>query len=150
MGPSTFVIRVRETTRGSAGVATALWSTCMAICLFGVAAYTFHGAHRFELLGVVATVAYAAYLGWRRRMGVAFVAPFVSWMFAWLPVWLGAVVRRGFWGIIDGFLYITIGWIFVAALEFLAIVAVGTPFRLLSGTVHHDHSVIIENPFRAP
>jgi hypothetical protein len=143
---STIVIRVRETTKGASGFLTALWALCIAVCLFGMRAFTHHLA--YDMLGLIATVAFAAYLGWRRRMGLVFVAPIVSWLFAWPFLWVGEIVRDGFTGIFWGFLWITFGFVAIAAAEFVALMVLALPFRLISGTLHHDRSVIIENPFR--
>ena len=49
----------------------------------------------------------------------------VSWSFAWLPLWIAAMIRHGVLkGLFVGFFLITVGWLLIGTLEFLALGAV--------------------------
>ncbi len=143
---SPIVVRVRESTRGSAGVAIVVWSVIMAAAIFAVRANT--APHLFELLAVVATFLLGAYLGWRRKVGAIFFAPLVSWMFAWFPLIVAEIIRDGFFkGAAIGVLMATFGWLVIGFVEFAAILAVAMPFRLASIFVHHDSDIVMERSF---
>ena len=143
---SSVVIRVSETTRGAAGKATVAWSVTIAAAIFAERANL--GRQFFELLAVVATFLLGAYLGWNRRMGVVFLAPLISWMFAWFPLIVGEMVRDGVLkGFCFGVLFATIGWIVIGGAQFVALFAVALPFRLLTSKVHHDAKLTVEGPF---
>ncbi len=142
-----FVIKVRESTRGAAGVATVLWSLAISASLFFIPANIARST--FEFIAVFSTIGLGAYLGWRRRMGVIFFAPLVSWMFGWFPLIIGMMVRDGFFsGFFWGVLLATVGWVAIGAAEFLSLFVVAMPFRVVSGMVHHDSKITIELPFR--
>ena len=140
------VVRVRQHTQGRTGGATVAWALVMALSLFAYSA-RWH-VEVFAVLATFATVALAALLGWQRRLGTAVVAPFLSWVFAWFPMLVGSVLHRGFFkGVLVGTVSITIGWLFIGMCEFLALVAVGLPFRIVSG-LRSEPEVIIEAPER--
>jgi hypothetical protein len=141
------VIRVRESARGAAGVATAAWSVTMAVSIFAIRADTARAS--FELVAVLATFLLGAYLGWHRRTGVVLLAPVASWLFAWFPLLVAEMIRDGFLrGLFVGLFLDTIGWIAIGGAEFLALLAIALPFRVVAGLVHHDTVVTIENPFK--
>jgi hypothetical protein len=143
---SPVVVRVRESTRGSAGVAIVMWSIVMAAAIFAVRANM--ARHEFELMGVVATFLLGAYLGWRRRLGSIFFAPVVSWMFAWFPLVVAEMIRDGFFkGAVFGVLMATFGWLVIGFVEFISIMAIALPFRLASLLLHRDSDVVIDPPF---
>jgi hypothetical protein len=145
---STFVIRVRETTRGAAGFATSLWAIVITVCLFAIRVDRSHST--YVLVAVIATVLLGAYLGWHRRMGVIFMAPVVSWLFAWIPLLFAEVIHDG---LLKGALYwlvlVTVGWLIIGTVEFIALMCIAWPFRLVSGLYHHDATVTIQNPYRS-
>jgi hypothetical protein len=139
------VIKVRQQTKGAAGFALVAWSIAMAASLFGMRANL--SVSFFEMLAVISTVMLAAYLGWKRRMGVIFAAPMLSWMFAWPLLIIGEMIRDGFFkGLVLGAFWATAGWIVIGITEFGALMIIGAPFRLLSGATHHD-DVTIEWPW---
>lgn len=145
--PQTVIVRVRETTRGAAGVATVAWSVIAAATLFAYRANYAPGT--WGVVGVLATALLGAYLGWRRRLGVMFLAPLVSWCFAWLPLIIGEMIRDGFLkGFFLGLVWATVGWIPIGAAEFIVLAFAALPFRLW---IHHRDggALIIENPFRS-
>lgn len=145
--PGTIFVRVRENARGSAGRAIVLWSVAMAVSVFCVRAN--YSVRPFELVAVTSTVLLGAYLGWHRRTGVVFAAPFVSWLFAWVPLIIAEMIRDGFFkGFFVGLLFATVGWVAIGFVEFFALLVVAVPFRLLTGWVHHDSVITIENPFK--
>lgn len=143
---TTIVYRVRETTRGVPGVATIAWSIVMAVCIFGVAAHL--APSFFEVLAITTTFLLAAYLGWKRSMGIIFVAPFISWLFAWFPLIVGMMIRGS---IIGGFFYgalwATLGWVVIGGAEFVALFVMALPFRVVTSLVHHDERIVIERPW---
>jgi hypothetical protein len=56
-------------------------------------------------------------------------------MAAWVPLWIAAMVRDGFFkGLAVGLFWITIGWIFIGALEFVTLFVIGSFVRLLRGS----------------
>ncbi len=143
--PNQVVIRVREQTKGAPGIATFVWALVMAVCLFGIEAR--YARSFFEIVAVTITVLLGAYLGWHRRTGTAFVAPFVSWMFAWVPFVIAAMIHEGFLrGLLFGVFWITFGWVIIGGAELIVILAVAIPFRLLSGATHHTETIIIDPP----
>ena len=74
------------------------------------------------------------YLGWKRRSAAAFVAPLVSWLFAWFPVLVAAMIRRGVVvGFFDGVITVTIGWIGIGFVEFAWLSIVAFLVRLVRG-----------------
>ena len=104
---------------------------------------------RAYLWGLLATVVFGSYLGWRRRGAAVFVAPLVSWSFAWLPLWIAAMFRHGFLkGLFVGLFLISVGWVIIGTLEFLSLGAVTLLARTLRGGGPHvrDDEVIIFGP----
>lgn len=145
--PATIFVRVRENARGSAGRAIVLWSVAMAASIFCVRAN--YSVRPFELVAVTATVLLGAYLGWHRRTGVVFAAPFVSWLFGWVPLIVAEMIRDGFFkGFFVGLLLATVGWVAIGFVEFFSLLVVAVPFRLVTGWLHHDPVITIENPFK--
>src|SRR5579863_2454182 len=126
-------VQVRNRARGNVTAPMIIWSIVMTVVIFMVEAN--HGAHYGALwIGFGATALFGIYLGLRRRVAAAFVAPFVSWMFAWAPLWVAAMVRDGFLeGLAVGLIWVTIGWILIGGLEFVILVALGSFMRLLRG-----------------
>ena len=140
------VFRVRESTKGSIGVAMVVWSVAVAVGIFAERAKTDRAT--FELIAVVATFLFAAWAGWSRRLGALFFAPIVCWMFAWAPLVVGEMIRVGVVkGFFLGLLMATFGWILFGFIEFVALYAIAVPFRILSGFVHHEPKITIEAPF---
>jgi hypothetical protein len=144
---SPIVIRVRNGTKGSAGLFVAGWSLVMAVCLFAYVSKL--GNHMiFAWIGTLSTVLLGAHLGWYRRVGSVFIAPIVSWMVAWLPVWIAAMIRVGFFeGIFVGLFLITFGWIVIGFVEFAVLFVFAVIFRFFARLLHHgEQDVIILGP----
>jgi len=78
------VFQVRERSRGNVTFSMMLWATAMAAVLF---LFESRLADRADTAwaGVGVTALFGVYLGWRRRAAAVFIAPFVSWLFAWFP-----------------------------------------------------------------
>jgi len=94
----------------------------------------------------VATVSFGVWLGWQRRTGVIFFAPLVSWLFAWFPLLLAAIVHRGFFrGVLSGLFLDSVGWLFIGTLEFLSLFIIASVVRALRGTPR-EVDVIIDPP----
>jgi hypothetical protein len=128
-----FVIQVRQRARGNVSAAMLVWSIVMTVVL---ATWEISPAQdgRVVLWGLLATAVFGLYLGWRRRAAAVFVAPLVSWSFAWLPLWISAMIRHGFIkGIFVGLFLITVGWIVIGTLEFLSLGAVTMLVRAARG-----------------
>jgi hypothetical protein len=105
--------------------------------------------HAFAVIGVVATLVLAAYLGWKRVMAMIIFAPFVSWLFAWFPLILANILHHHkiIAGLVWGLFWSTLGWAIIGGLEFIALFLMALPFRLVSAAVHRDDTVIIEGPY---
>jgi hypothetical protein len=143
-----FVVQVRQRARGNVSVAMVVWSLAMTVVL---ATWEVSPASdgRAALWGVAATAIFGVYLGWRRRGAAVFVAPLVSWSFAWLPLWIAAMLRHGFIkGLFVGLLLITVGWLVIGTLEFLSLGAVTLLVRSVrgGGSGVGDDEVIIFGP----
>jgi len=111
-----------------------LWATAMAAVLFLVESRL---ANRTDTVwaGIGVTALFGIYLGWRRRGGAVFIAPFVSWLFAWFPLWVAAMIHDGalsglFWGLF----LVTVGWILIGFVEFAWLGAVTFLVRSLRGS----------------
>lgn len=128
-----FVVQVRQRARGNVSAAMIVWSLIMTVVL---AAWEISPSSdgRAALWGLAATVAFGAYLGWRRRGAAVFVAPLVSWSFAWLPLWIAAMIRHGFLkGLFVGLFLVTVGWLVIGMLEFVSLGAVTLMVRSVRG-----------------
>ena len=128
------VVVIRQRASGNVSAAMVVWAVAMAVVLFvwevSAAAHV-----RAVLAGVVATLVFGAYLGWRQRGAAVFVAPMVSWSFAWLPLWIAAMIHHGaLKGLFVGFFLVTVGWLLIGTLEFLWLGAVSVVVRRLRGS----------------
>ena len=129
-----FVVQVRQRARGNVSAAMVAWSIVMTVVL-AVWEVSPSADGRAALWGVVATALFGVYLGWRRRGAAVFVAPLVSWSFAWLPLWISAMVRHGFIkGLFVGLFLVTVGWIVIGTLEFISLGAVTLLVRSVRGS----------------
>ena len=143
-----FVVLVRQRARDNVSAVMVVWAIVMAAVLF-VWEVSANADARATLAGIVATLGFGAYLGWRQRSAAAFVAPMVSWSFAWLPLWIAAMIRHGaLKGLFVGFFLITVGWLFIGTLEFLGLGAVSLVVRRLRGgrPPRGDDDVVIFGP----
>ncbi|HQT99362.1 MAG TPA: hypothetical protein PLG60_02530 [Acidimicrobiales bacterium] len=141
------VVRFRQQTRANASVPMALWAVVMAIVLV---MEVLGSSPRATTLGLVATALLGVWLGWRRRGGAVFVAPFVSWMVAWLPMMIAAIVHDGVVkGFFVGLVLVTVGWIGIGFVEFVWLGLVTMLVRALRGARHRNEIEIIE-PFVDP
>ncbi len=118
---SGMVFQVRERARGNVTTPMMLWAVVMAVVIFIREAH--RGPQSGALwAGVIATALLGIYLGWRRRGAAVFIAPIVSWLFAWFPLWIAAMIHDGFIkGLFVGLFLITIGWIGIGFLEFFGL-----------------------------
>jgi hypothetical protein len=141
------VFQVRERSRGNVTWSMVLWSTAMAAVLF---LFESRLANRGDIAwaGIGVTALFGVYLGWRRRGAAVFVAPFVSWLFAWFPLWVAAMIRDGalrglFWGLF----LVTVGWLVIGFVEFAWLGAVTFLVRSLRGpSGRGDAKVVIFGP----
>lgn len=143
-----FVVQVRQRARGNVSAAMVVWSLVMTVVL-AVWEISPTSEGRASVWGLVATAMFGVYLGWRRRGGAVFIAPLVSWSFAWLPLWIAAMVRHGFVkGLFVGLFLITFGWLVIGTLEFFSLGAVTLAVRSVRGAGPRasDDEVIIFGP----
>lgn len=140
-------VQVKGRARGNVTATMIIWSIVMAVVIFMVEAS--HGAHHDALwVGFGATALFGIYLGLRRRVAAAFVAPLVSWTIAWIPLWIAAMVRDGFFkGLIVGLFWVTIGWVMIGGIEFVTLFIVGGFVRMFRGSSKpRDGDVIVYGP----
>ena len=143
MRVSTFVVKVKDRTRGNVTTPMVLWSIAMAVVLFLHEA-RWGDSSKVVWTGVLVTVALGAYLGWRRRVAAVFVAPFVSWLFAGFPLFVAAMIRDGFFrGLVAGFFWDTLGWSIIGGLEFAGLFAVSMVVRVLHRSVPLDGPEVV-------
>jgi hypothetical protein len=95
--------------------------------------------------GFAITAILGGLLGWRRRMGTLFVAPFVSWLFAWFPMEIASMIHFGVLkGFLLGLLIVTFGWIVIGFVEWAWLTIVAVVVRALHGSSSQDRVVIID------
>ena len=123
-----------------------LWAIVMAVVIFCLEARV-GSADTVGLVGLVATALFGLVLGWRRRVAAVFVAPFVSWLWAWFPLWIAAMIHDGFFGgIAIGFFLVTIGWLGIGLAEVVVLGFVALVVRAVRGG--GDSDVIVFGPDR--
>ena len=138
---------VGQRARASVTMPMLLWSLAMAVALVMLES----GGHRSMGLSIAtwSTVLFGVWLGWRRRTGVTFFAPLVSWLVAWLPLLLASMVRHGLLhGAVIGLFLDTIGWLAIGTTEFLGLIVVAGIVRGLRGRPREADVVIIDPPIR--
>lgn len=141
-----FVVRLRQRTSGQVSVAMVLWALAMMVVLVR---WELQPADEFRTyaLGALASALLGVYLGWRRRVAAALVAPLVGWVFAWLPLWVAAIIRHGFIkGFFVGAFLITLGWLVIGTVEVMGIGFVALVVRLARGGPEHDGDITIIGP----
>ncbi len=143
-----FVVQVRQRAKGNVSAAMIIWSIAMAVVLV-LWEVSPRDDGRAVVAGLGVTALLGLYLGWRRRGAAVFVAPMVSWTFAWVPLWIASMVRHGFVkGLFVGFFLVTVGWIVIGTMEFLSLGAVTLLVRSArgGGPGMHDDGVVIFGP----
>jgi hypothetical protein len=128
-----FVVQVRQRARDHVSAVMVLWAVVMTVIL---ATWEISPANdgRSVVSGLIATALFGLYLGWRRRAAAVFVAPVISWSFAWLPLWISAMVRHGFLkGLFVGLFLITVVWVVIGTVEFVSLGAVTMLVRRVRG-----------------
>lgn len=137
-------VEVRRRSRGQVSVAMTLWAIVMAIVIFCLEARVGR-ADIVGWIGVATSIIFGAILGWRRRVAAVLVAPFVSWLWAWFPLWLAAMIHDGFFGgLAIGFFLVTVGWIGIGLLEAVMVGIVALAVRSLRGG--NDGDIVIFGP----
>ncbi len=136
------VIQFRERARDNVSTPMVLWALAMTVVLFldvvtPSASVTVSGFAVSAVLGI--------FLGWRRRVGAVFVAPLVSWLFAWFPMEVACMIHFGILkGFFLGLVIITVGWIGIGFVEFAWLAMVALLVRSLRGS--RGESVVILDP----
>ena len=124
---------VRQRSRGNVSTPMTVWAVAMAVVLFLLEARIGSRAGVYWF-GVIATALLGIYLGWRRRVAAVFVAPVVSWLFAWFPLMVAAMIHDGVLsGLFTGLFLITIGWIAIGLIEMVWLGMVALVVRMLRG-----------------
>lgn len=136
-------VEVRRRSRGQVSGAMTAWAIVMAVVIFCLEARV-GAATTVGAIGVAVTVFFGALLGWRRRVAAVFIAPFVSWLWAWFALWIAAMIHDGFFGgLAIGFFLITIGWIGIGFAEVVVLGVVALIVRSLRGG---DGDVVVFGP----
>lgn len=141
-------VEVRRRSRGQVSGAMTAWAILMAVVIFCLEARVGR-ADVMGWIGVGASALFGALLGWRRRVAAVFIAPFVSWLWAWFPLWIAAMIHDGFFGgLAIGFFLVTVGWIGIGLLEAAVVGIVALVVRSLRGG--GDGDVVIFGPGSGP
>ena len=78
-------------------------------------------------------------------MGAVFVAPFVSWLFAWFPMEIACMIHFGILkGFLLGLLIITFGWIAIGFVEFAWLAMAALSFAPFEASPRDEPVVIID------
>lgn len=139
------VITVRNRARGNISVPMVLWALAMTVILvIDVVA----PSATDTIVGFAISAVLGAYLGWRRRMGAVFVAPFVNWLFAWFPMEIACMIHFGILkGFLLGLVVITFGWVAIGFVEFAWIAMVAAFVRGIHGSSGNgEDDVVIMGP----
>jgi hypothetical protein len=141
-------VEVRRRSRGQVSGAMTVWAILMAVVIFCLEARVGR-ADVTGWIGVGVSVLFGALLGWRRRVAAVLVAPFVSWLWAWFPLWIAAMIHDGFFGgLAIGFFLVTVGWIGIGLLEAAVVGIVALVVRSLHG--RNDGDVVVFGPGSRP
>jgi hypothetical protein len=136
------VFTVRERARGNVSTPVVLWALAMTVVLF---MEVVNPSALVTISGFVITALLGALLGWRRRMGTVIAAPFIGWLFAWLPMEIACMIHFGILkGFLLGLLIITFGWIGIGFVELAWLAMVAVVVRSLRGAGSDDRVVIID------
>jgi hypothetical protein len=132
---SNVIISVRERSRGNVTTPLLLWALAMAVVLFvWEASKSSAGVDHAYEAGLVVTTLLGVYLGWKRRSAATFVAPLVSWMFAWFPLLVASMIHHGILkGFFIGLVTITVGWIGIGFVEFAWLSVISFLVRMVRG-----------------
>ena len=137
---------VGQRAKASVTVPMVVWSLAVAVALVMCESGGSQHANGFAL-ALAATTVFGLWLGWRGRVGVVFFAPFVSWLFAWLPLLVASMVRHGILhGFVVGVFLDTIGWLVIGTCEFFGLITVVMIVRALKGRPRDVDFVIIDPP----
>ncbi|HEY5265555.1 MAG TPA: hypothetical protein VIJ40_01950 [Acidimicrobiales bacterium] len=136
------VFQFRERARVNVTTPMVLWALAMTVILFIDVVAPSSGV---TAIGFGVTALLGIYLGWRRRVAAAMMAPFVSWFFAWFPMVIACMIHFGLLkGFFVGLLTITFGWIGIGFVEFAWVAIVALVVRSLRGTPRDPDVVIID------
>ncbi|HEY5104071.1 MAG TPA: hypothetical protein VII65_03405 [Acidimicrobiales bacterium] len=136
------VFQLRERARVNVTTPMVLWALAMTVILFIEVVAPSSGV---TAIGFAVSALLGIYLGWRRRVAAAMIAPFVSWLFAWFPMVIACMIHFGILkGFLVGLLTITFGWIGIGFVEFAWVALVALVVRALRGTPRSPDVVIID------
>lgn len=135
------------------GLGVVAWAIIVGFCMF--LAWTDHHAgistSASDLAYVIAGVLTAAvgfWLGWSRRTGTAFVAPFLAWLVVVPFAFASEFIRSGFFGgLWRGFVLALVGGFVAAFVEGVLLVAFAVLGRILAAALgHHDDTTTVILP----
>lgn len=140
-------IQFGKKARGNVTRPLVLWAIIMAVVLFFWEANP-SGKSTTDWIGVVSTLLLGIYLGWQRRTAAVFVAPALSWTFAWFPLLVASMIHHGvIKGFFAGIFLDTIGWLAIGFVEFSALAVISFVVRVLrGGPQRSEPEVVIIDP----
>jgi hypothetical protein len=116
-----YYVSLRTRTRDSASGPLVLWALVTAVALV---LWELHGRHYVAVTWAWALYTFltGALVARRGKSGWLWFAPVVSWLFAWVPLWIATLWRHGFVkGLFVGLFLVTFGWLFVGLAEVLVL-----------------------------
>ena len=147
---SNIVFQVQQRSKGKVSGPMTLWALIVAVSLSCIQLHTEDNTVFVET-ALVATMFLGVYLGWQRRGGSVFIAPLVSWAFAWPPLWIAAMIHDGFVvGLFKGLFLITFGWVVIGGAEFMVLIVVSTIIRMFRSRATSQDEVVIFGPHDQP
>ena len=147
---SNIVFQVQQRSKGKVSGPMTLWALIVAVSLSCIQLHTADNTVFVET-ALVATMFLGVYLGWQRRGGSVFIAPLVSWAFAWPPLWIAAMIHDGFVvGLFKGLFLITFGWVVIGGAEFMVLIVVSTIIRMFRSRATSQDEVVIFGPHDQP
>ena len=147
---SNIVFQVQQRSKGKVSGPMTLWALIVAVSLSCIQLHTEDNTGFIETASL-ATIFLGMYLGWQRRGGSVFIAPLVSWAFAWPPLWIAAMIHDGFVvGLFKGLFLITFGWVVIGGAEFMVLIVVSTIIRMFRSRATSQDEVVIFGPHDQP
>ena len=147
---SNIVFQVQQRSKGKVSGPMTLWALIVAVSLSCIQLHTEDNTVFVET-ALVATMFLGVYLGWQRLGGSVFIAPLVSWAFAWPPLWIAAMIHDGFVvGLFKGLFLITFGWVVIGGAELVVLIVASTIIRMFRSRATSQDEVVIFGPHDQP
>ena len=147
---SNIVFQVQQRSKGKVSGPMTLWALIVAVSLSCIQLHTEDNTVFVET-ALVATMFLGVYLGWQRLGGSGFIAPLVSWAFAWPPLWIAEMIHDGFVvGLFKGLFLITFGWVVIGGAELVVLIVASTIIRMFRSRATSQDEVVIFGPHDQP